>query len=178
LPSAGPGLSTERLFFALWPDDGVRARLADWSREFQARCGGHPTRIGNFHLTLAFLGAVDPVRMADIVRAAETIVPRAATLVLDRPGYWKHNRIAWAGASRLPPALDALVAALRGALVNSGIAFDSKAFVPHVTLVREARAPLAMPVLAPIEWHFEDFALAASVAAERGSRYEIRKSWR
>lgn len=168
-----------RLFFALWPDEAVRDELEHWSRELRAVCGGRPTRPENLHVTLAFLGNVEDARVAQVERAAAEVQPCAASLVLDRPGYWKHNRIAWAGASALPEGLEAFVAELRSALTRSGVAFDaSKAFVSHVTLLRDAREPRPMPALAPIEWRLEGFALVQSLALPRGSRYEVRKSWR
>jgi 2'-5' RNA ligase len=166
-----------RLFFALWPDEGVRAQLAHWSRGLHAVCGGRPTRDENLHLTLAFLGSVEEARAAEIERAAGEVAPRAAALVLDRPGYWKHNRIAWAGASVVPLELESMVSELRSALARSHIGFDPKGFVSHVTLLRDAREPRAMPPLAPIEWRLDGFALVQSVTSPRGSRYEIRKSW-
>ena len=167
-----------RLFFALWPDDAVRANLAHWSRELHAACGGRPTRAENLHVTLAFLGSVEEARVAEVERAASEVAPRAATLVLDRPGYWEHNRIAWAGASVVPPELEVLVYELRGALAKSQIRFDAKSFVSHVTLLREAREPKAMPALEPIEWRLDGFVLVQSVTLPRGSRYEIRKYWK
>lgn len=167
-----------RLFFAFWPDEGVRAHLAHWSRELHAVCGGRPTLPQNLHVTLAFLGSVEDARVAEVERAAGEIAPRAATLVLDKPGYWKHNRIAWAGATVVPAGLQALVAELRSALERSQIGFDKKGFVSHVTLLRDAREPQAMPELAPIEWRLDGFALVQSVTLPRGSRYEIRKSWK
>ena len=167
-----------RLFFALWPDDEVRARLERWSRELHALCGGRTTRPENLHVTLAFLGSVEETQVAEVERAAGEVAPKAVSLVLDQPGYWKHNRIAWAGASVVPPELEALVSELRGALAKSRIGFDAKPFVSHVTLLRDAREPRAIPELAPIEWRLEGFALVQSVSLPQGSRYEIRKSWK
>jgi len=167
-----------RLFFALWPDDEVRARLERWSRELHALCGGRTTRPENLHVTLAFLGSVEETQVAEVERAAGEVAPKAVSLVLDQPGYWKHNRIAWAGASVVPPELAALVSDLRGALAKSRIGFDAKPFVSHVTLLRDAREPRAIPELAPIEWRLEGFALVQSVSLPQGSRYEIRKSWK
>jgi 2'-5' RNA ligase len=166
-----------RLFFALWPDDEVRARLAHWSRELHALCGGRTIPAGNLHLTLAFLGSVKNARVAEIERAASEVAPRAISLVLDQPGYWKHNRIAWAGASVVPAELEALVADLRGALARAGVGFDGKGFVSHVTLLRDAREPKENPALEPIDWKLGGFALIQSVALPRGSRYEVLKSW-
>jgi 2'-5' RNA ligase len=173
-----PAVPPVRLFFALWPDDGVRAQLARWSRELHALCGGRSTRPENLHVTLAFLGGVEDARVAEVERAAGEVAPKAVSLVLDRPGYWKHNRIAWAGASVVPPDLDALVSELRGALVKSQIRFDAKSFISHVTLLRDAREPAMMPAFGPIEWRLDGFSLVQSVTLPRGSRYEIRRFWK
>jgi len=166
-----------RLFFALWPDAAACAGLAAWSRELRALCGGRALQPQDLHLTLAFLGSVDAERIGAIERAAAEVAPRAATLVLDRPGYWKHNRIVWAGASRPPPELESLVADLRGALARSGVAFDAKRFVSHVTLLRDARDPTALPVLEPVSWEIRGFVLAGSSQRPGGGRYEILRSW-
>ncbi len=167
-----------RLFFALWPDDAVRVELARWSRELHALCGGRATLPGNLHVTLAFLGGVEDAQVAEVEHAACEVAPKTVSLMLDQPGYWKHNRIAGAGASLVPPELAALVSELRRALAKSRIRFDAKPFVSHVTLLRDAREPRVMPELAPIEWRLDGFALVQSVTLPRGSRYEIRKSWK
>jgi len=167
-----------RLFFALWPDDEVRAQLERWSRELHALCGGRATPTENLHVTLAFLGSVEEARVAEVERAAGEVTLRTVSLVLDQPGYWKHNRIAWAGASVVPPELEALVSELRGALLKSQIRFDAKSFASHVTLLRDAREPKGMPALDPISWKVDGFSLVQSVTLPRGSRYEVLKSWR
>jgi 2'-5' RNA ligase len=166
-----------RLFFALWPDDGVRAQLARWSRELHAACGGRPARAENLHLTLAFLGEVGELRLAEIERAADEVAPRAAMLVLDRPGYWKRNHIAWAGASAVPDGLGEMVRELRCALARSRIDFELKEFVSHVTLLRNAEEPQAMPLLEPIRWEIDGFALVRSPIERGGGPYAVLNSW-
>jgi 2'-5' RNA ligase len=165
-----------RLFFALWPDEQVRARLAQWSSALRALCGGRPTRPENLHLTLAFLGSVEDARVAEVERASGEVAARASALVLDQSGYWKHNRIAWAGAAVVPEELEALVSDLRGALERSHIRFDAKPFVPHVTLLRDARGSQALPALDPIDWEMDGFVLVRSPAG-RGRPYEVLKYW-
>lgn len=166
-----------RLFFALWPDEEVRTRLARWSRELRASCGGRRVPAQNLHMTLAFLGSVESERIAELKRAADEVLPRKISLLLDRPGYWKHNRIAWAGASAVPAELEGLVLDLRSALARSRIPFDSKPFAAHVTLLRDARQPRAMPGFEPIAWEMEGFALMQS-QPQFGGGYEMLGSWK
>jgi 2'-5' RNA ligase len=166
-----------RLFFALWPDDAVRAALAQWSRAIERVGGGVPTRAESIHLTLAFLGATDPGRRADIEAAAARVAVRPFDLAIDAAGYWKHNRIAWAGASATPAALEGLVRDLRAALTAAAVPFDPKPFVPHLTLVRKARPGFAIPGLEPVRWEVTAFVLVESEPHAGGSRYAIAARW-
>jgi len=167
-----------RLFFALWPDDGVRAELAQWSHELRAACGGRRVPTQKLHMTLAFLGSVEAERIAEVERAADEVVPRSYLLLLDRPGFWRHNRIVWAGASAPPPELEGLVLELRSALTRLRIDFDPKGFASHVTLLRDARQPRAMPELKTIRWEPDGFALVRSPIERGGGPYEVLNSWR
>jgi len=164
------------LFFALWPSEAVRAQLSSWSRDLHAACGGRPVPPQNLHLTLAFLGTVEDVDAVE--RAAGETVPRAATVLLDYPGFWKSNRIVWAGASTPAAEVEGLVQDLRGALSRHGVRFDPKPFATHVTLLREAREPRAMPTLAPTRWDVDGFVLVRSQLQPGASRYEIAGSWK
>ena len=166
-----------RLFFALWPDDATRLALAEWCRRIHRVTSGRPTRAETIHQTLAFLGDCEPARLADIKAAAGRVPPRRCELVLDRAGLWNHNRIAWAGASTVPPELDALVAELRAVLADARFAFDRKPFVPHITLVRKARPGAALPALEPIHWQVTGFVLVRSVLRPDGSDYVIQGRW-
>ncbi len=166
-----------RLFFALWPDDATRLALAEWSRQIHRVTGGRPARPETLHQTLAFLGDCPSGRLAELEAAAGRASPRRFELVLDRPGLWNHNRIAWAGASAVPPELAALVAELRAALADARFAFDRKPFVPHLTLVRKARPGRALPEPAPIRWPIDGFVLVRSVPRPEGSEYAIQRRW-
>lgn len=166
-----------RLFFALWPDDATRVRLAEWARAIHRESGGRAMRPENVHLTLAFLGNTDPALLPAIEAAAARVEPRAFTLTIDEPGYWRHNQIAWAGARETPPELAALVTDLRAALLAAHVPFDAKPFATHVTLVRKARPGFQMPRLAAIEWRVTDFVLVRSVNGPDGSHYEVGRRW-
>lgn len=128
----------------------------------------------NLHITLAFLGQVDAAQFDAIVAAARGVQARRFTLRLDEPGYWTHNHIAWLGATKAPEELKVMVAELRAALVRAGISFDPKPFVPHVTLVRNARPPKEeWPTLNQVEWPVNGFALVSSERDESGPYYRI-----
>lgn len=143
-----------RLFYALWPDEETRSRL----QALQTYVRGRFTRPENLHLTLAFLGQ----QSADTLRLLKDILDRLPscdiTLPVDRLGYFKKSRIAWAGMHEAPKTLFDLQENLTQALEKAGVVFDKPGhFKPHITLARDAAAPSDMP--------FEAFVWQASQAA-------------
>lgn len=138
-------------------------------------CGGRRTRSENLHATLAFLGMTEQARVPGLGEAAARVDTPSFELVIDRPGYWKHNRIAWAGASAVPIALTALAENLRAELSVLGFSFDTKPFAPHVTLAREADRARRWPTLAPVHWPVSNFSLVLSPGGQ--AAYQVLASW-
>ena len=168
---------TRRVFFALWPDEDTRRDLARWSDAFHRLCGGRRMRTENLHLTLAFIGAIEAGRIGEVSRVARRVAPRLCVAGFDEPGYWRHNRIAWLGASQVPVALADMVDELRASLAAAEVRFDAKPFVPHVTLVRNARAPRSLPALDPVRWKTDGFVLLSSERDDEGPVYRVVEAY-
>jgi 2'-5' RNA ligase len=166
-----PAAEPLRLFFALWPDSNLQARLADWAKQAAGR--GRAMRQENLHLTLAFLGATDPALLPELKALAAGVRFDAFRLALDRIGYWKHKRIIWCGASEEPDALTALVGDLRAQLDAAVMRYDPKPFVSHVTLVRNAAGLPEAPAWMPLAWEARDFALVSSTRVEGRVTYQV-----
>lgn len=165
-----------RLFFALWPDAVTRRSLVQWQKALHPVCGGRAMHIEDVHLTLAFLGDT-PLELLDALKhVAGDVSGRPFDLCIDQAQYWCHNKILWAGAGETPGALAWLAKNLRGRLAEASIRFDAKAFVPHITLFRNARPTLPLPVLPPIEWKVNAFVLVRSIGGV-GPRYRVEESW-
>ncbi|MDZ7841438.1 MAG: RNA 2',3'-cyclic phosphodiesterase [Gammaproteobacteria bacterium] len=165
-----------RYFLAAWPDDAVRDRLARWADAIPARSPARRVPADNLHITLVFLGPLDPPRL-NAVRAVAVAAPwSGASLKLDRIGYWKRARIVWAGSSEGSEALSALAETLRSRLRRLGFRIETRPFVPHVTLYRKAgRRPRWRPEV--IDWRIQRFCLVRSTLSSSGSRYEIVERW-
>jgi 2'-5' RNA ligase len=168
-----------RLFFALWPDAAARDSLSRLARDVVARAGGKAPAAANVHLTLAFLGEVDPSREAALLAAGAVAVGRvpAFRLALDCIGTFRGSGIAWAGASRVPAGLEQLAAGLAAALSEGGFAVDPRPFHAHVTLARRCRGRVRAPIAPPIEWLVERLALNASELSRDGPRYREVGAW-
>lgn len=166
-----------RLFFALWPDMELQQAFYQAGNKLYKGCGGRRTRRENIHLTLAFLGAVEPDRLSQITAVADRIALPRFQLVFDRLGWWRQNQVAWAATSETPRQIIDLVKALQLGLVAQGFKFDERRFVPHVTLLRKANCPPGVIDSPPIEWDVQSFALVRSTLQEDGAHYAIEKRW-
>jgi 2'-5' RNA ligase len=177
---AGQKESRQRLFFALWPDDAVRAALAQTATEL---LGKRIKRVAaaNLHLTLAFAGAVTaPVRQC-LEAAAADIQGAAFDLCIDHVGYWPGPRIAWIGPTHTPPALWSLAGRLRTALEDCGLQTETRPYQPHITLARKISRATSIQhgttQLDPVHWSISAFSLVESVTAPRGVSYRRLVSW-
>jgi RNA 2',3'-cyclic 3'-phosphodiesterase len=162
-------MDTARLFLALWPDEQVRAALA----EVQASChwpaAARPTPRANLHATLHFIGPVARERLPQL--ASGLAAPaRRFSLLLDRIELWP-NGIAALVPSQAPDELLALHADLAQRLRLLALPVETRPYRPHVTLARRA-AGLALPppgAHAGVQWACASFALVESA----GGQYRV-----
>ena len=167
----------QRLFFALWPDDEVRAAL---SQSATGLLGKQIPRVpdANLHLTLAFAGAVTAAVRECLQAAAADIRSPAFQLRIDTAGHWPRPRIFWVGPSATPPALLSLASSLRTALADCGLQTETRPYQPHITLSRKiTRAPLD-PRHDPVDWSIRHFCLLESVIGPRAASYQILGCWK
>ncbi len=172
-----------RAFFALWPDPATRARLLQATRRLHRLVGGRPTRPDTLHLTLVFLGDVEVGRLPELNLAVARVNCPGFDLAFDQEACWRHNRVAHLGASQPPPGLFDLVDRLSAQLRDAGFAFDTRPYVPHITLIRRAdcaRFPKPSnenPAPEPIPWSAREFVLVKSSLRPEGARYEPMGRW-
>jgi 2'-5' RNA ligase len=167
-----------RLFFALWPDEGVRAAFSEWLRVLDGQIDGRLTRPESLHVTLVFLGDQELSRIDSLNHIAGEIDARSFELAFDAPRYWAHNRIAHAVPLETPEALVSLVTALEQRLHDAGFRFEERAYIPHATLMRRARWKKADLKFGRVNWLVNDFALVRSHPGPTGSSYEVLGRWK
>lgn len=166
-----------RVFFALWPDSATRERLARAAERLHGACGGRMPKPENIHLTLAFLGQVPRSRLDALRATAGRVKGRAHSLPVERFGWFRRNRVAWAGPLRTPGALLTLVGSLEEALRQDRFPYDARPYEAHVTLLRKANCR-ELPVLeAAFEWPVREFVLVESELNQAGSVYTIIGCW-
>jgi 2'-5' RNA ligase len=170
-------VDTARLFFALWPAPEVQRALGDVANRAQRECGGRAVPASNIHLTLVFLGNLPRDRISVLETLASSVTGSGFAMSVDRLEYWRHNRILWAGVEACPDPLQALVVRMQASLSGAGFRCDRRPYVPHITLLRNARRAPADRHCRPIEWPVTAFALVESAPRERGREYQVLRNW-
>ena len=168
---------TARLFFAAWPAPEVQRALGEIAQRARRECGGRAISPHNIHLTLVFLGDLPRERIASLEALASTVRGHRFELAVNRLEYWRHNRILWAGVRTCPEALQSLIVRVQDVLAGTEIRFDRRPYVPHVTLLRDARRAPADDACPEVAWPVDDFALMESAPTQGGRAYQVLHSW-
>jgi len=166
-----------RLFFASWPDDGLRSALAPGIRALQPAGVGRPQRPDQWHVTLQFLGSVPASRVARAREAAAQVRALPCEIVFDGVEFWRRPEVLTLVARELPPPLGSLVSRLRAALASLGFQPESRPFRAHLTLARKVTDPVLPVKFEPLRWPVTDFALVESITDRSGSVYTPLASW-
>ncbi|GAC1353531.1 MAG: hypothetical protein NVS3B10_02510 [Polyangiales bacterium] len=133
-----------RLFFAVPPSSSTRAALDTALAPTRAALEGEPIAwepAHRLHVTLKFLGEVDPSRVEALIAAAAPIVARHAPFAIEVAGLSAFPdasapRVLWLGAATGAEPLAALAADLDEAIAGVGCARDERPYVPHLTCAR------------------------------------------
>ena len=157
---------------ALWSTAEVARQLVRITAALHAEYGGRKIAPQNQHITVVFLGEVGVDRVAEVQRAMQAAAGTPFELTLDKVEYRKRGGMLWARAMQVPDALSLLVNRLRTALIELGFTVEDRAFVPHVTLLRDARKPLQSAAL-NARWRVEELTLVRSHLDRHGARYEV-----
>jgi 2'-5' RNA ligase len=165
------------LFFALWPDNTVRLKLARYRLDLARACEGRAVRPDTLHLTLVFIGEVPETRVAELAACGDRVTARLFDLVMDTAGCFDMARVGWLGCSQPAAALFDLQFALRSEAAQAGFGLDPRPFKPHVTVVRNVGFPFEPQQLPGINWQVRSFSLIESIPAESGPAYNILDTW-
>lgn len=149
-----------RLFIALWPDDATAQALEAWADGLDWPTGARRHPAAHLHLTLHFLGATAPERVAEII---DVLPARIEPIEL----HWGRLQDWGQGLQVLrpldpPAALFDLQQDLGKRLQALGLAVETRRYHPHLTLARKAPGLRAEQEL-DLRWHASRLVLAQSL---------------
>ena len=166
----------KRLFFALWPDDRIRARLAQQAGLIYVNTGRRvPPE--NLHITLVFLGNVEQQDIPGLAKAVDELSIPGFPLQIDHGGWWKRAKVAWLAPACTPEPLLELVRQLNHQARLAGLPIDGRDYSPHLTIARKLTRPVKPCTFEPIHWDVRQFCLVESVTHEKGAKYQVLQSW-
>lgn len=131
----------------------------------------------NFHITLAFLGAVGEENLPQVIEAADQVKSEAFEVTLAQLELWKNSQLACLAITPTPPPLRALVDRLRINLLARNVQADQKEFKGHVTIAREWQDKSLDTQIEPLIWTADEFVLVESKSRHTGSEYSVVGRW-
>jgi len=173
-----------KLFAGIELPDGVRKKCIAIAQRL--RDSGLDARYEapeKLHVTVAFLGWVDPEQIeairAALERAAQSSPPFEMTM--DKLGAFPHERrprVVWLGSRSQSACFKNLARTARTEFESLGFSFD-KGALAHVTLARVKGGDAHLPTLeiAPMRVEVGALTLFESIPAERTTRYEVRAQY-
>ncbi|UFS72111.1 RNA 2',3'-cyclic phosphodiesterase [Geomonas sp. RF6] len=101
--------------------------------------------VEQLHLTLRFIGEVDPATFQLIRKALAAVPVEGFSLTLRGVGHFppgKHPRVLWVGMDPSPPLIR-MQQHIEGTMRELGIPGEERRFSPHITLARLQDAPVS-----------------------------------
>jgi 2'-5' RNA ligase len=149
------------------------------------------TATANFHLTLKFLGDVEPRVLPDLAAGLAAVTRRAAPFDIQLGGVGAFPRVdrpqvVWIGVAAGQEALAALAAGVECACVHAGFTREERPFHAHLTLGRVKSTsgtgdlPARLRSLGDVPLgaaRIERFDLMQSTLTPRGPIYSVVKSF-
>lgn len=166
-----------RLFSALPVPDDVSDRLALFRGGLRDAKWVEPA---DYHVTLAFFGAVERPVAEELAQALSEIVAKPFDVSATRLGIFGADKPhAIVALIEKSPELVALEAAHRAAMARLGIGDPVRKYTPHVTLARLRRTPAndvaewmgQQAAFAMLSWRPHGFALYSSRVSRGGGPY-------
>lgn len=177
-----------RIFIALDIPAAIHARIAQFQE--QARRSAPEARWARpegLHVTLKFVGEVSETKVHEIKTALTSVQAQPFEVKYSGAGFFptpRSARVFWIGVDGGEP-LAALAATIDRATHSAGIANETRAFSPHLTLARSGSGPGSGHTLRALEGFLQDqnnldfgsttaheFFLYQSEPQRGGSRYE------
>lgn len=167
----------KRLFFALWPDDGVVQQIKQQVLPLFSRCKGRILHAHNWHITLAYFGMADSKTQRCLEQQAQTLLAQPFAVELQLTGLWSRPQVAWLAPKEKPAALVHLVQDLQQALIPCGYMPESRDYQPHITLVRKAKQAPSRAEITSLKMEVKQFCLVESQTTAQGANYRVLKRW-
>ncbi len=192
------------MFIALDITSADKAAIALW-REQRLSLAFKAIPQQNFHITLAFLGAVNEQQQEDIIKlisekhgdvqqginnflSGNDTASDTLPLTLSQLGYFNKAQVLHLMPTTCPDWLPYLVNVITELCQQSKISLENSAYKPHLSLYRKAKTPLVLP--SPLlsntqlsdnfcqQLNLSSFSLYHSTSSSSGVTYLPTHTWK
>ncbi|WP_129125131.1 RNA 2',3'-cyclic phosphodiesterase [Geomonas oryzae] len=174
-----------RLFIAIELPDEIKETLSSFCCDLP---GMRWVPTDQIHLTLRFLGDVQPKEAAGLKEALAAIAFAPFPLTVQGVGHFPphgHPRVLWIGLEESRPLLE-LQQRIETAVAGAGIVPEERRFSPHITIARIKENASAAVKLFEVKhrqlsfppFTVEDFILFSSVLSPKGATHRRERTFR
>lgn len=171
-----------RLFFAIELPQAVKNKL-ELMQQTNPVFSGRAVSPHNFHITLEFLGAIDPNLIHDLADAISIPAIKPFPVTIEPYAYYPKTEIGCIEVTQGKQTLKKIKDHINHCLANEGLHFakGKHNFRPHTTLFRDCQ-PIdaidqAIVQSIDLEFNVESFCLMQSHQNDKGVYYEVIDEW-
>lgn len=170
-------IKDSRIFFALWPDDDLRQRLAGIAAAIPLMRPARRVPDYNLHLTLHFIGNVFRAELACLREQARQVQASRFDLRIDTSGYFGKPRVAWLGCRDVPPEFTDLHHRLGAQLRRCDYRPEARCYHPHVSVARKLQRAPVVTDFTSLDWRVDNFVLIESQTVANGVKYGVIETY-
>ncbi|MDX1811704.1 MAG: RNA 2',3'-cyclic phosphodiesterase [Gammaproteobacteria bacterium] len=165
-----------RIFFSVTPDDDALSRIVKLQKEYSdSKCRLIPP--DNIHITLLFIGNVDPQLLDCIKSSADKVLQHSFKLKLNYVSQFKRSGILWLGNKEDNENITELYDTLYANVSNCSVTLEKRRFKPHLTLARKFYSHVSQNDIPPITTRVSQFHLMQTIPYNNSVKYQIIKTW-
>ncbi|GLX79016.1 RNA 2',3'-cyclic phosphodiesterase [Thalassotalea insulae] len=172
----------KRLFFALDLNDTDKHTITLW-REQHLSLTAKPVKSENLHITLAFLGMVEPEQQQTLMEFCDQqFLPQTSqpkkhfNIDCNQLALFKKAKALYLGCQHFPKPLIKLATLLSQQAIELGIIQESRQYHPHITIYRKAKS-LPDNSKCQLDLTINSFSLYHSKSTPDGVSYIPLKTW-
>jgi 2'-5' RNA ligase len=163
----------KRLFLAVCPPMSLTQTI-EQSIRLPIDC--RPVAVENYHVTLVFLGLVEPELQVEICRSMTQVTSTPFTVQFRQITHWEKPKVLCLTDAKANVALLNVVTQIKKGVEKLGVSVERRPYQAHLTIAKGALRPHFAPVNG-ISWQVESFCLLESICVSSGVRYNVIQTW-
>jgi len=163
----------KRLFLAVCPPMSLTQTI---ERSIRLPLDCRPVAAENYHVTLLFLGLVEPGVQVEICRSMAQVRSTPFIVQFRQITHWEKPKVLCLTDLKANVALLNVVTQIKKGVEKLGVSVERRPFQAHLTVAKGALRP-HLGTVNGISWPVESFCLLESIVVASGVRYDVIQKW-